>query len=129
MKNNEEFVCYCVGQKYDKVMSGEGAIFELVADKGYINIGFTDITAEETATIESGKLDISLTVIEGLVFITANFEDKLIFDMPFNAGLYTEFNIEDPAPYGYMVPIVAVDNRDNVIKALRVVGLDPEFSA
>ncbi len=129
MINNEEFVCYCVGQKYNKVMPGDGAIFELAGDKGYINIGFTDMTSEETATIESGKLDISLSVIEGLVFITANFEDKLIFDMPFNAGLYSEFNIEDPAPYGYMVPIVAVDNRDNVIKALRVVGLDPEFSA
>ena len=28
-----------------------------------------------------------------------------------------------------MIPIVAVDNRDNVIKALRVVGLYSEFSA
>ena len=56
MTDNQEFVCYCVGQKYDKVMPGDGAIFELAGDKGYINIGFTDMTAEETATIESGNL-------------------------------------------------------------------------
>lgn len=129
MMNNKEFVCYCVGDKYDKVMLGDGAIFELSGDKGYINIGFTDMTDEEIAAIESGKLDIHLSVIEGLVFVTANFDDKLIFDMPFNAGLYPEFNIENPAPYGYMVPIIAVDNRDNVVKALRVAGFDPAFSA
>lgn len=129
MENNKDFTCYYIGQKYDKVMKGDGAVFELVDDRGYINIGFTNMTDEEIAAIHCGTLDIHLSVIEGLVFITASFDDKLILDMPFNAGLYPEFNIENPAPGGYLVPIIAVDNRDNIIRALRVVGLDPEFSA
>lgn len=129
MENNKDFTCYYVGQKYDKVMKGDGAVFELVGDKGYINIGFTDMTDEEIDAIHCGKLDIHLSIIEGLVFITACFGDKLILDMPFSAGLYPEFNIEDPAPGGYIVPIIAVDNKDNIIRALRVVGFDPAFSS
>ena len=129
MENNKDFTCYYIGQKYDKVMKGDGAVFELVGEQGYINIGFTDMSNEEIAAISCGKLDIYLSVIEGLVFITANFDNILILDMPFNAGLYPEFNIENPAPGGYTVPIIAVDNKDNIIRALRVVGFDPEFSS
>lgn len=128
-ENNKDFTCYYIGQKYDKVMPGDGAVFELGGDNGFINIGFTNMTDEEIAAIHHGKLDIHLSVIEGLVFITASFGDQLILDMPFNAGLYPEFNIEDPAPNGYTVPIIAVDNKDNIIRALRVVGFDPEFSS
>lgn len=64
-----------------------------------------------------------------MYLLRPSFGDQLILDMPFNAGLYPEFNIEDPAPNGYTVPIIAVDNKDNIIRALRVVGFDPEFSS
>ena len=125
----EELTCHHVGQVFDKKLGGDGAIFEMIEDMGYIYIGFTDISEEEISVINSGKLDISLSVIDGVVFITAVFDDQLIMDMPFYAGLYNEFNIKDPTPYGYTVPIIVMENRTNVIKALRVVGFDPAFSA
>lgn len=63
--------------------------------------------------MKSGRLDISLSVIEGLVFITADFDDfKLDFILSSILKILHHM--------GYMVPIVAVDNRDNVIKALRM---------
>ncbi len=127
--DNKEYVCYCVGDKYDKVMKGDGAIFEMNEDKCFINIGFTDISEAEIQAISQGKLNIFLSVIEGVVFVSASFDNKLIMDMPFNAGLYPDFNIKNPAPFGYIVPIIAVDNRTNIIKAIRVVGFDAEFSA
>lgn len=124
-----DYICYHVGQVYDRKMDKDGAVFDLIGKMGYINIGFTDMTDEETAVLERGKLEIYLSVIHGLVFITVTFDNKLIMDMPFHAGLYNGFNIEDPKGHGYLVPIIAVDNRDNVIKVLRVTSLDPTFSA
>lgn len=125
----EKLSSYHVGQVFDKKLDGDGAIFEMSEDMGHIYIGFTDITEEDISVINNGKLDIGLSVIEGVIFITASFDDRLVMDMPFYAGLYPVFHIKDPAPYGYTVPIVAMDNRTNVIKALRVVGFDPAFSA
>lgn len=125
----KEFVSYHVGQVFDKKIGGDGGRFELIGRMGHINIGFMDMTEEEISVINSGKLDIYLSLIENIAFITAVFDNRLILDMPFHAGLYPEFNIENPMNHGYFVPIIAVDNRDNVIKAIRVVGLDPDFSA
>ena len=125
----EEFVSYHVGQVFDKKIGGDGGRFELIGRMGHINIGFMDMTEEEISVINSGKLDIFLSLIENIAFITAVFDNRLILDMPFHAGLYPEFNIENPMNHGYFVPIIAVDNRDNVIKAIRVAGLDPDFSA
>ena len=125
----KEFVSYHVGQVFDKKIGGDGGRFELIGRMGHINIGFTDMTEEEISVINSGKLDIFLSLIDNIAFITAVFDNRLILDMPFHAGLYPEFNIENPMNHGYFVPIIAVDNRDNVIKAIRVAGLDPDFSA
>ena len=56
VENNKDFTCYYIGQKYDKVMPGDGALFELGGDNGFINIGFTNMTDEEIAAIHNGKL-------------------------------------------------------------------------
>lgn len=128
MDKNKEYTYYAVGEKYDRVMPGDGAIFELTEDGGFINIGFTGMTEKERKTIHEGNLDICLSVIEGLVFVTANFNDEIIFDMPFNAGLYPEFEIKEPIDSGYFVPIIAVENSNNVIMAIRAVGFDIDFS-
>ena len=125
----EKIVSYHVGQVFDKKIGGDGGRFELIGRMGHINIGFMDMTEEEISVINSGKLDIYLSLIENIAFITAVFDNRLILDMPFHAGLYPDFNIENPMNHGYLVPIIAVDNRDNVIKAIRVAGLDPDFSA
>lgn len=126
--DNMEMKCYVVGEKYDKVMETDGAIFELYEENGFISITMTNLSDKEITALNEGALDIYLSVIEGIVFVVADFKDMFIFDMPFNYGLYKEFKLKDPAPYGFTVPIVAVEGSDNVIKAMRVVGLDADFS-
>lgn len=124
----KEFICYQVGEKYDKVMVEDGAIFELYKDYGLISISMANLTDDEISALGAGQLDIYLSVIEGIVFVVAEFKDKFIFDMPFNYGLYEKFELENPDPYGIMVPVIAVEGSNNIIKAIRAVGLDPEFS-
>lgn len=127
-KINNEFVCYCVGEKFDKVMGGDGAIFEMTEKNCFITIGLSEMTEDDVSVFESGKLDTYLSVVEGIVFISAKFAEDFIFDMPFNAGLYKEFNFKNPQPYGVFSPIVILDNNTNIIKAMRAVGFDPDFS-
>ena len=126
--DSKEFVCYQVGEKYDKVMGADGAIFEMQEQRGFITINITNLTDKEISTLEAGKLEIYLSVIEGIVFVVAEFEGAFIFDMPFNYGLYENFELKNPAPYGFFVPVVTVEGSDNTIKAIRLVGLDPDFS-
>ncbi|MBQ2707900.1 MAG: hypothetical protein IJF67_06505 [Clostridia bacterium] len=124
-----DFVCYHVGGKYDRTMPADGAIFEMNENGGEINIALTDMTAEEIRAVHEGELAMYLSEIDGIVFVTAVFDGALAFDMPFNSGLYPEWNIEDPAPYGYFYLIAAVERRTNVITALRAGAFDPQFSA
>ena len=118
---------YAVGEKYDKVMPGDGAIFEMNDGMAFINIGISNILESEKALLEKGKLDVYLSVIEGIVFIVAYFDDKMVFDMPFNAGLYDNFNFQKPDS-GYVCPIIIIDNSTNIIEAIRCIGFDTEFS-
>ena len=126
--DNKKLICYQVGEKYDKVMKTDGAVFEMYDQNGVISISVTNLTEDEIFALDAGQLDIYLSVIEGIIFVVAEFKDKFIFDMPFNYGLYEKFELETPAPYGFTVSVIAVEGIDNTIKAMRVVGLDPEFS-
>lgn len=125
----KDFEFYSIGQYHDLVMSGDGAIFELNESRAMINIAFTDMTAEEIDAIHNGTLDFFLSVVESIVFLVAVFENRIVFDMPFNAGLYKAFDIENPAPYGYFYMVIAVERRTNTITALRAGAFDPDFSA
>ena len=124
--DNKKLICYQVGEKYDKVMKTDGAVFEMYDQNGVISISVTNLTEDEIFALDAGQLDIYLSVIEGIIFVVAEFKDKFIFDMPFNYGLYEKFELENPAPYGFTVSVIAVEGIDNTIKAMRVVGLDPE---
>ena len=124
-----DFVCYHVGGEYDRMMPADGAIFEMNENGGEISIALTDMTAEEIRAVHEGELKLFLSEIDGIVFVTAVFDGALAFDMSFNAGLYPEFSIPDSAPYGYFYLIAAVEQRTNVITALRAGAFDPQFSA
>jgi len=129
MNGDKNFEYYYIGQHHDLVVSGDGAIFELNESRAMINIAFTDMTDEEIDVIHNGSLDFFLSVVEGIVFLVAVFENRIVFDMPFNAGLYKAFNIENPAPYGYFYMVIAVELRTNIITALRAGAFYPDFSA
>lgn len=127
MKNEYGFTHYAVGEKYDKVMGKDGAIFEMYDGMTFINIGLTNMLESEKSLIGKGDLDVYLSIIEGIVFVVASFNDKLVFDMPFNAGLYDKFNFDKPSG-GYICPVIAIENSTNIIEAMRCIGFDAEFS-
>lgn len=87
MSENLGMTCYQVGERFDRVLEQDGAIFELVEDRFIINIGLTNLSSAELQALE-GPTDTYLSVIEGIVFVTMQFGEALTFDMPFNAGLY-----------------------------------------
>ena len=128
MQVSEGMTCYKVGDKFDKVMGGDGAIFEMQNGMCFMYIGLTDMAEIEFDILSSNELDVYLSCIDDIVFISASFEDEMLFDMPFNAALYKEFDFDVPNGRGYLCPVFVIDNRTNIIKALRVVGLDAGFS-
>jgi len=92
MGKEMEYTCYSVGDKFDKVMASDGAIFEIADRMFNVVIGMSDISDTEVSILDAGKLDMYLSVVEGMVFVTDKFGNSFIFDMPFNAGLYKEFD-------------------------------------
>ena len=86
MDKDMEFIKYSVGDKFDKKLEKDGAVFEVYDHTFNMVIAMSDFTDEEIKTLEMGNLDIYLSVVEGIIFITAKFGDKFILDMPFNAG-------------------------------------------
>ena len=129
--NTEEygFTCFAVGEKFNKVMKQDGAIIELYDDCFVIHVAFTDIRKHELFDFTNASPELYLSVIEGIVFVTAAFGESILCDMPFNVGLYKEFTLKDPGSNGFLIPAVLIENRTNIIKGLRVIGVDPKFGA
>lgn len=122
------FTCYQVGKPYDKVMHCDGAVLEIHENLCMCSIGLTDVSMAEALAVERGKLKLSLTYVNGIIFLCVNVADRLLFDMPFNVCLYKEFPLDEPGDGSYIMPIILVENRTNTIKAMRVIGLYNDFS-
>ncbi len=122
------FTCYQVGKPYDKVMRCDGAVLEIHENLCMCSIGLTDVSMAEALAVERGKLKLSLTYVNGIIFLCVNVADRLLFDMPFNVCLYKEFPLDEPGDGSYVMPIILVENRTNIIKAMRVIGLYNDFS-
>lgn len=126
MKN---YIRYYVGDKFNMKLGKDGAVFEVIDDQCMAVIGFTNITDEELSVLEKEPIDCRLSIINGIIFISFVFgKKKIIFNMPFNICLYSKFTLKNPYPYGYIIPIIIVENSTNIIKALRVLGWDNNFS-
>lgn len=128
MDKDLSYIRYSVGDKFDKKLEKDGAVFEVYDHTFNIVIGMSDFTDEEIKVLETGKLDIYLSAVEGIIFITAKFGDSFILDMPFNAGLYKEFDTELAENTGIAGAIFIIDNNDNTIKAMRGYGFDANFT-
>ena len=126
--NLEGMTCLKAGAKFDKIMDSDGAVFEMFGGMCMITIGLTDIQKIELAILKNNEIDIYLSLIDDVIFISASFEDEILLDMPFNAALYKEFEFEAPEGRAIICPVVVVENRTNIIQAIRLLGFDPEFS-
>lgn len=121
--------CYTIGQPFDKTMPGDGAIFEMIDGQCVLVIGLSGISKTEREAVDHGTMQVGINVIDGILFICVNCNKVLFFEAPFHAGLYPEFALEPvPAGMGYPVLIILVENQTNIIRAMRVVGLDHQIS-
>ena len=125
---DKKLVCYQLGQKYDMKMDGDGATFEVFDNQCILTIAMSKMSPDDIETLSAGKLNVYLAIIEGIIFITVTIGDDFVFDIPFNAGVYEKFTLENPAPYGFVVPIFIIENSNNTIQGMRVMGFDAEFS-
>ena len=66
------FTCYQVGKPYDKIMRRDGAVLEICENLCMCSIGLTDVSMAEALAVERGKLKLSLTYVNGIIFLCAN---------------------------------------------------------
>ena len=128
MMKKTGYTAYCVGDKFDKKLGGDGAILEINNNLCQCVIGLHNISKRELRAVEKGKITVTLTQVEDIIFFCLNIDDVLTFDVPFNMGLYNEFQLEDPGKYGYTMLIFLIDNATNRIKAMHAVGFKNKFS-
>lgn len=121
--------CFAVGEKFDKDMKQDGALIELYGDCFVVHVALTDIREQELFDFTNASPEMYLSVIEGIIFVTVTFGKSILCDMPFNVGLYREFTLKDPGTNGFLIPVILIENRTNIIKGVRAIGVDPEFGA
>lgn len=119
---------YSVGEKYDKVMHRDGAVFETYQDMCFCSIGLSNASSREIRAVSEDCISVDLCETDGIIFVCISIGNVLSFDMPFNMCLYKEFSLKEPKGGGYLMPIILVENRTNIIKAIRVIGFDAMFS-
>lgn len=84
-----------------------------------MTIVITGMTKTEFDILNSNELDIYLSCIDDVVFISADFGNKILFDIPFDAVLYKEFDFKAPSEYGFLCPMFVIENSTNIIKSMR----------
>lgn len=119
---------YHVGNKFDRKLGADGAVFEIDDNLCQCIIGLHDISQKEVHAVEEGKMTVALTYFDGIILLCVKIDDVLTFDIPFNMGLYNEFRLEDPGRFGYIMLVILVDNATNRIMAMRAVGFKNKFS-
>lgn len=119
---------YCVGEKIEIPFEGEGAKIEADNNMLFCFIGMKNISEAEMKAVEYGKITLSLSSIDGVIFACLSVDNCLMFDMPFYMRLYKEFRLQDSEKSGYFVPIVLFDIDTKIIYAIRLIGLNNEMS-
>ena len=120
--------CFGVGQKFEGKILGEGTVFD--TDK-YFNFCyiFLDTPSErEIEAVSSGKITFTLRLEDEIIYFHMVANSILDFLAPFNMCLYDSFRLAKPINRNYVMPIILVDTKTKIIKALRVIGYDNRFS-
>ena len=85
------FELYSVGEKFERVLSGEGGTFETRDNMCECTITLSNITDEEIKAVDKGPIYVSLSYIEDVIFVNINLNNVMSFNMPFNMALYKKF--------------------------------------
>ncbi|MDO5587185.1 MAG: hypothetical protein Q4G53_08885 [Clostridia bacterium] len=120
--------CLGVGQKFDGKILGEGAVFDTDEYFNFCYIFLDTPSEREIKAVSSGKITITLRLEDEIIYFHMEANGILDFLAPFNMCLYDSFRLAKPDNQSYIMPIILVDTKTKIIKALRVIGYDNRFS-
>ena len=120
--------CLGVGQKFDGKILGEGAVFDTDEYFNFCYIFLDTPSGREIKAVSSGKITLTLRLKDEVIYFHMEANGILDFWVPFNMCLYDSFRLTKPDNQSYIMPIILVDTKTKIIKALRVIGYDNRFS-
>lgn len=107
---------------------GEG-VFLMFAPLLAIN-GMPGVTDKEAAAFSNGRIDLSLQEVDGVGCITMAVEGLGESQGLFGMGRGVDFlekPSEDPRR-GYLISLLLIDSRTQIVRSLRAVGVSQDFS-
>lgn len=120
-----------VGQCIPKFINApEGVRFDMTDSGATLTICFNQPTNTEIESIKKGKLEFGMFVKEDIIFILSKFEGMKWMDSPFHIKLAKNLTLlqDAQAGQGYALHITLIDTKNGEIKAMRLVGLNTQFS-
>ena len=117
-----------VGQKFEGKILGEGAVFDTDEYFNFCYIFLDTPSEREIEAVSSGKITFTLRLEDKIIYFHMVANSILDFLAPFNMCLYDSFRLVKPITQNYVMPIILVDTKTKIIKALRVIGYDNRFS-
>lgn len=120
--------CLGVGQKFDGKILSEGAVLNTDECFNFCYLFLDTPSEREIEAVSSGKITLTLRLEDEIIYFHMEANNILDFLAPFNMCLYDSFRIAKPDNQSYIMPIILVDTKTKIIKALRVIGYDNRFS-
>lgn len=128
MLSDYKLVQYTVGEKIELKIKGEGAVLEINNNNFLCHIVLKDISEREIEAVNRGVIIADLCYIDNIAFLCLSIGGILKYELPFNMSVYSEHMIKRLKQNCYLMPIVLVDADTNVVKAMRCIGFNKNFS-
>lgn len=122
-----------VGKKYPGKILGEGVMLDY-------NNGFTlyvflpNITPTEAIAFKKGRYKFALAEVDNVLYFLSELKGAIdVSDSPFHFGLYKDNRAEQlpkdvGTNEGIALNIIVVDSSTGILKVLRLIGLQHDFS-
>lgn len=128
MFRDYKLVQYSIGEKIELKTKGEGAVLEINNNNFLCHIILKDISEMEIEAVNRGVIIADLCYIDNIAFLCLSIGGILKYELPFNMSVYSEHMIKHLKQNCYLMPIVLVDADTRVVKAMRCIGFNKEFS-
>lgn len=107
----------------------EGIRFDFDQDGPTLQVFFENPTPDEIMQMKQGNFKIGYWQHKDIIFILTKFGDLEWMDAPYNIHLSKSFTLATPEEsQGYGLTIYFVDASTGILKVMRLIGLEHEFS-
>lgn len=128
MSCDYELVRYNIGEQIKRKVKGEGAVMEIINNTPFCHIFLKNLTDIEIEAVNRGVIIADLCYVDKVAFFCLTIGGILKYELPFNMCLYSEFQLKQLRQGCYAMPIVLLDADTNIIRAMRIIRFDKEFS-